>query len=32
MLINIEKELLTKINPNNIIDEVAAHSELLKKN
>jgi len=32
MLMSVEKEILTEINSNDIIDEVAAHSEILKKN
>lgn len=31
ILMSIEKEILTKINPNDIINKVAAHSETLKK-
>jgi len=31
ILMSIEKEILNKINPNDIINKVAAHSETLKK-
>jgi len=31
MLMSIEKEILTKINPNDIIDKVTAQSDLYKK-